>query len=332
MPDTPEMTAKKTLEPSNSGTQLSQAWSRVGFFDATPSLDTIRGIQPVLAQLRLDSPSQKKTPRKRRDSMWEKYSRLQSMPGPAYKVEIGDVYETTPDKTIPGSIMKLFRVIEVDNKLRFAMLKGNTGMIRIYFRDLMNPVRYRRIISEGRQQSPSGLLPRLPVSGSNKEITKYFDNEGKTSIYETFRHGQEERFANRDGDPDAVTITPRLAYVRACRKRQLPPLPLISKCTNNKYPMLDLSNQSCGRSFCEALAEALPSMIFLKGLNFSNNRIDANSAVTILRSLRASKVECLVLDKNKIGRSGVQALQTLLIGTESVAVTSPTDSPQIAIV
>ena len=121
VPEAPIMTLNKALEISKSGTQLSQAWSRVGFFDVTPSLDTIRGIQPV-PQPRLSSPAQQGT-RKRRDSMWEKYSRLQSMPGPTYKVEVGDVYETTPDSTIPGSVMKLYRVIEVDNKLRFAMLK-----------------------------------------------------------------------------------------------------------------------------------------------------------------------------------------------------------------
>jgi hypothetical protein len=128
----------------------------------------------------------------------------------------------------------------------------------------------------------------------------------------------------------APVVTPRLAYIRACHREALPPIPLLAKCFDESYPVLDLTDQSVGSRYCVALAGSLPNMKFLKEVNLSGNRLDNRSACIIIHSLRSSSIESLILDNNKIGKQGVSALISLLTEATSGPTVSVGDATPAA--
>ena len=115
--------------------------------------------------------------------------------------------------------------------------------------------------------------------------------------------------------PCPSQLTPRLAYIRACQRQALPPIPLLCKCFDDSYPVLSLAGQSVGSRFCAALAEALPMMHFLREVNFSANRLDSRSSPIIIECLHTTGIESIILDDNRIGKSGVMALIALVSNT-----------------
>lgn len=293
---------RRELQPSH----ISRNWATVGFFDASPSLETIRVVTPDIEV------------GGNVDIAIRNYDRSVSSNHFLDEISIGDVFEVIPIKTKVSNVIELLSVIDIHAKSRSATLKGPYGILKKTWNELLNDQKYIRIVSE-KMDNPIHMNRQMSRLQSVRdpllqERARYSGIEGKKGIYSLFRQLPDDDRVCDLNSSLASPITPRLAFIRACRRERLPPIPILAMCHDNEFPSLDLSEQSLGNRFCDAIAESLPFMTFLREVNFSGNRFDSKTSSRILISLYGSNIESIILDHNKIGKNGVNALLVLISG------------------
>jgi len=338
---------------------VSKNWANAGFFDATLSLESIRHT----ANSKLTNISQEGQyagVNKSYPKLQRKLTRKRSSMGDytVFDVLVGDVFEQVRVQTGP---LLLFKVVEVFPQSMSALVQSDVGREKKTWRELCDRNLFRLLVTEGKMETEKRqYVPQRSIRDPLlQEKAKYSGTDARNGLFSLFRLAPDESSAlspiktrtamsklpvkssgvhstashvagSRPKSPPSPVLTPRIAYIRACRKDKLPPIPLLAKCYDDAYPVLDLTDQSIGERFCSALAESIPSMWFLKEVNLTGNRLDQKGARTIIRGIARSNVESIVLDNNRIGKQGMLALIAGIKGSDdsssatTTAVTSQT--------
>lgn len=324
------------LEPSSIGQYqpypLSRNWATVGFFDVSPSLETITVVTEIDENGNEINPFLEPTSQTQFGETSRNLSRQPSLGrqisiGPGSDISIGDVYEVVPVGFKTSQVVEFVKVVEIHYASKSVTLEGHYGPIKRTFHELQDESKYIKLISEApdlKNRKNNYIIQKSLRDPLLREKAKYSGAEGKRGIYALFHQAQDERClsTNLQTDGPASPITPRLAYIRACRRDKLPPIPLLARCYDESYPVLDLSGQSLGNRFSEALAESLPNMTFLREINLSGNRLNGKSAAIILNSMMSSNIESIVLNDNRIGKEGCIALTKLIAAQSNPNVTT----------
>jgi hypothetical protein len=293
--------------------QLTKNWATIGFFDASPTYESIRpDPSPEIRNRQAEPPlSPKSKPRA--------FHRLSSLDSddPNVVIEIGDVFEQIRRKHIRNGTRLLYQVIEIFPHSKSALVQSVYGKEKKTFKELLDTTEYLLVVTDKAHstkkifQAQSSL--RDPLL---RDKVKYSGHEGRDSLFSLFRQAPDDFQMMRPKDPLASPrpITPRLTYVLECRRQHIPPIPLLTRCFHESYPVLDLSNQSIGARYILPLAQSLAEMKFLKEINLTNNRLDSKSVLILMRGLVGSSLESVILDENKIGKIGIKAIQSLISG------------------
>lgn len=261
--------------------------------------------------------------------------------GPLHLYKVLEVYPNSKAVLVQSNFGKeKKKIAELLNEKSFKLIltdmakKGERKVNFVSLKSIRDPLMEERAKYSGElgkaglfdlfRHPPSEYQPSLQISHLEESRARSLvDLESKSSsglsvqlARNTFGVGESNSVAeirNPDSLPTqlAPVVTPRLAYIRACHREALPPIPLLAKCFDESYPVLDLTDQSVGSRYCVALAGSFPNMKFLKEVNLSGNRLDHRSACVIIDALRSSSIESIVLDNNKIGKQGVNALISL---------------------
>jgi hypothetical protein len=323
----------KEIKPS----QLTRNWATVGFFDACPTYESIRAPEPLSAQpeenrngseLPLISPKPNLKPRS--------FRRLTSLDFDENEVviEVGDVFEQIRRKHLRNGTRFLYQVIEIFPHSKSVLVQSVYGQEKKTYKELLDSSEYQLVVTDKAYSTKRTFHAqhslRDPIL---RDKVKYSGREGRDSLFSLFRQAPDEYQMTQPKDPltSPRPITPRLTYVLECRKYNIPPIPLLTRCFQESYPVLDLSNQSIGVRYILPLAHSVGEMKFLKEINLTNNRLDSKSVLSLMRGIANSSIESVILDENKIGKLGVIGLQCLVSGEWSdLSSSSISSSPSSA--
>lgn len=212
----------------------------------------------------------------------------------------------------------------LQEKAKYSGEEGKIGLFTLFrYAPAETPPVLPPVTKPRESENQSESAPQLPTHATLAPNAQ----ERSTGSTEHRRAGEAVQTDSAAPVSQQPVITPRLAYIQACRKDALPPIPLLSRCFDEAYPVLDLSDQSVGSRFCAALADAIPNMKFLRELNLTGNRLDHRSAVVIISCLATASIESLILDNNKIGKQGITALLSLMKGSGGNSSASPLPLP-----
>ena len=293
--------------------QLTHNWATIGFFDAHPTFESIRPIESnFLPDLQPSQTPPLKSPRR--------FLRLTSLDDESDSpiIEIGDVFEQIRRKNLKNGARLLYKVLEVFPHSKSALVQSIYGKEKKTWKELLDPTEYHLVLSDKSYLSKRTFHPQNSIRDPLlRDKAKYSGTEGRDSLFLLFRQAPDEYLGSPTPNNPLTSprpITPRLTYVMECRKQQIPPIPLLTRCCNENYPVLDLSNQSIGERFTIALAQSLPNMTFLREINLTNNRLNSHSIPILIYGLSQSFIESVILDQNKIGKGGINSLDCLMSG------------------
>jgi Ran GTPase-activating protein (RanGAP) involved in mRNA processing and transport len=289
-------------------------------------------------------------------------SRMDSIPqAESFGIELGEVYEQIDRRGVRNGARLLYTIIEVYPQSKSCLVQTQYGKEKKLLKDFTDESMYRLVLTEKGASRRRTYRPQHSVRDPLlHDKAKYSGEEGRAALFSLFKQAPEYGLyspirpchlkESRDTPDDNLSIgessmsmslsmpppsspsrslspplTPRVAYVIECRKSQLPPIPLLSRCYDESYPVLNLANQSVGERFASALSLSLPKMTFLREVNLTGNRFDQRGSACIIASLLGSRVESIILDNNKIGKGGVKALCCLVSGErfENLSMMSP---------
>jgi hypothetical protein len=299
---------EKIMTPS----QLTRNWATVGFFDACPTYESIRVPEPLPpsgggSELPLISPKLKT----------RGFRRLTSLDFESEVViEVGDVFEQIRRKHIRNGTKLLYQVIEIFPQSKSAIVQSVYGKEKKTFKELLDSSEYQMIVTEKTYSTKRTFHAQHSLRDPLlRDKVKYSGREGRDSLFSLFRQAPDEyQMTQKDPLSSPRPITPRLTYVFECRKYHIPPIPLLTRCFQDSYPVLDLSNQSIGGRYILPLAHSIGEMRFLREIDLTNNRLDSKSVLCLMRGIANSSIESVILNENKIGKLGVMGLQCLVSG------------------
>lgn len=325
---------------NNTPSQLTHNWATVGFFDANPTFESIRQPEEIGDgyQENIRSKYQNERPTIQTNKQKSRgFYRLSSLDidSDNIGIEIGDVFEQVRKKHVRNGTRLLYEVIEIFPHSKSVLVKSVYGKEKKTFKELLDQSEYQMIVTDKTYTTKRTFQAQQSLRDPLlRDKVKYSGREGRDSLFSLFRQAPDDCPIIQPKDPLASPrpITPRLSYVLECRRQHIPPIPLLTRCFQESYPVLDLSNQSIGGRYILPLAQSIGNMKFLKEINLTNNRLDSKGILILMRGIANSSIESIILDENKIGKMGIKALQCLVSGewneiqdldTNSIASSSP---------
>lgn len=306
--------------------QLTRNWATIGFFDAHPTFETIRPIELFSTSNNIStnsssiSTSSSTSSHQLPNKSPRRFVRLTSLDEETDTpvIEVGDVFEQIRRKNLKNGARLLYKVLEIFPHSKSAAVQSIYGKEKKTWKELLDPTEYQLVLSDKSYLSKRTFHPQKSLRDPLlRDKAKYSGLEGRESLFLLFRQAPDEYLGSSTPNSSLSSprpITPRLTYVMECRRQQIPPIPLLTRCYDENYPVLNLSNQSIGERFTVALAQSLPNMKFLKEIDLTNNRLDSQSIPVLIHGLAQSYVESIILDKNRIGKGGINALDCLMSG------------------
>jgi hypothetical protein len=248
---------------------------------------------------------------------------MQSFEADGSKVQPGDIFSAVGS----GDTMmaSLFAAVKTDESRRIAW---DALMHEKSWDELLDASHYNRVY---KAPTPALLSPRGTASDSKLDedlLPRIKTEDPQVDAAILYNSTKRNHFAAKEGET-LDPCTERLQQVRAffidrCKEKNLPALRIFLHCDGleNAFPALDLSSQALRGGYAIAVSVALHALSMLKSIDLTNSSLDNSNAQLILSSLSTNPIEVIILDKNHIGRPGVQALVNLVLNAPRFPVSS----------